>query len=385
MITFNKTRVYVAACIGMIFFGVAFIVMGSVLPSMASKYGLNEMQSSSLITFLPIGVLSGSLLFGPVVDRFGYKNLLITSTLLVGIGLLGLSFFNNFNILRLFIFIIGLGGGILNGETNAIVAEIYSGNKSASRLSLLGVCYGIGALGVPLILSFFSHKYSYEVILQWTTAAVLISVVYFIFTRFPEPKYKQGFPLRAALKLIKEPILLLMGFILFFQSGLEGLFNNWSTTYLIAANNEITHDKALLALTALVTGITISRLFLSYLLTRVNTQYILNAGLLILIVGIGILNYADSFWSGGAGLFIAGIGLAGVFPILIGKIGSLYKEMTGTAIGIALFIALSGNSLLNLLMGVVAKEYQIGVFPVFLIICVLIQGILILISKKHLK
>ncbi|NDV78116.1 sugar MFS transporter [Dysgonomonas sp. 511] len=383
MITFDKTRVYIAACIGMMFFGVAFIVMGSVLPAMTLKYGLNEIQSSSLVTFLPIGVLVGSLLFGPVVDRFGYKSLLITSTVLVGLGLLGLSYFDDFNVLRLFIFIIGLGGGILNGETNAIVAEIYSGDKSASKLSLLGMCYGIGALGVPLILSFFSAKYSYEVILRWTTLVILLSVVYFSFTKFPESKYKQGFPIRSALKLIKEPVLLLMGFILFFQSGLEGLFNNWSTTYLINAN--IGHDEALLALTALVAGITVARLLLSYLLTRVNTQYILYAGLLILAAGIAVLNYAGSFWGGAVALFIVGIGLAGVFPIVIGRIGTLYKEMSGTAIGFALFIALSGNSLLNLLMGVVAKEYQIAVFPVFLIVCVAIQGLLILISKKHMN
>lgn len=380
MITINKAKVYVAACIGMMFFGVAFIVMGSVLPAMTVKYGLTELQSSSLVAFLPFGILAGSLVFGPVVDRFGYKTLLIISTILVAIGLFGLSSFDNFNILRLFIFIIGFGGGVLNGETNAIVAEIYNGKESTSKLSLLGVCYGIGALGVPLLLSFFSQRFSYEIILRWTTLVILLSVVYFAIVQFPESKYKQGFPIKDALKLAKQPALLLIGLILFFQSGLEGLFNNWSTSYLI--NSNIEANAALLALTALVAAITVARLILSYLLIKIDTQYILYGGLVILSVGTCLLYYSYSFWSSVVSLFCVGLGLAGVFPIMMGRIGTLYKEMTGTAISLALFIALCGNSILNLLMGVVAKEFNMDVFPFFLMTCILLQAILIVISKN---
>lgn len=376
MSTFNKTRVYIAACIGMMFFGVAFIVMGSVLPAMTAKYGLTELQSSSLVAFLPFGVLAGSLTFGPIVDRFGYKNLLMISTALVGIGLLGLSYFNNFNVLRLFIFLIGLGGGILNGETNAIVADIYSDKGNASKLSFLGMCYGIGALGVPLLISFFSDFFSYELILRWTALVILLSMAYFAIIRFPESKYKQGFPFKDALKLAKEPALLLMGFILFFQSGLEGLLNNWSTTYLIDTGIRV--EDALLALTALVGGITLARLLLIYLLVKIDSQYILYAGLVVLTVGIGMLNYSHTFLTGALALGCIGIGLAGVFPIMMGKIGTLYKEMTGTAISLALFIALMGNTLLNWLMGTM----QIKAFPLFLIACVLVQALLIIFSKK---
>lgn len=374
---FNKTRVYVAACIGMMFFGAAFIVMGAVLPAMTAKYSLDEAQSSLLVAFLPFGILIGSLLFGPIADRFGYKMLLCFSTLMVSFGLFGLSHFDHFGLLRASIFIIGLGGGILNGETNAIVADIYTGEKAASRLSLLGVCYGLGALGVPLLVSFYSEKYSYEIVLKWTSVAIVLSIIYFITVTFPMPKYKQGFPVKDALKLVKEPALILISFILFFQSGLEGLINNWSTTYLIDAN--IQSEKALLALTSLVAGMTFARFVLSYLLLKAKTMHILIIGLLLLASAIGILQYTASFGVAVVSLFLAGAGLAGVFPIMIGRIGTLYRNMTGTAIGIALFIALSGNSLLNLLMG----YFQIGNFPAFLMACVALQAIIIFMGRKH--
>ncbi|KAA6307903.1 MFS transporter, partial [termite gut metagenome] len=125
---YNKTSVYVAACIGMAFFGVAFIVMGSVLPALTAKYGLDSIQASSLVTFLPIGVLLGSLVFGPIVDKFGYRLLLISSIIITLTGLEGLSFINNLNILRICILFIGFGGGMLNGSTNSLVSDICNDN-----------------------------------------------------------------------------------------------------------------------------------------------------------------------------------------------------------------------------------------------------------------
>lgn len=135
---YNKTLVYIAACIGMAFFGVAFIVMGAVLPSLTATYSLDAVGSSSLVSLLPVGVLAGSLLFGVIVDRYGYKLLLVVSTLFTLSGIEGLSFFENLNILRICIFLIGLGGGMLNGSTNALASDISNDRERGSRLVFLG-------------------------------------------------------------------------------------------------------------------------------------------------------------------------------------------------------------------------------------------------------
>ncbi|MFV0536053.1 MAG: MFS transporter [Dysgonomonas sp.] len=378
---YKKNLVYIAACMGMAFFGIAFIVMGSVLPSLTAKYALDTVGASSLVTFLPVGVLLGSLIFGPIVDRFGYKALLIISTLITILGIEGLTFFDHLSTLRVCIFFIGFGGGMLNGSTNALASDVSDDHNRSSRLSLLGVSYGVGALIVPFLLGILSKNYSYEIILQWTGIFMLFCVAYFIAVKFPEPKFKQGFPVKQAVSLLKQPVLLILSFFLFFQSGMEGLFNNWTTSYL-KATTFIEEGDIVLTLTFFVLGMTVARLFLSYIFKKVKQIHVLYGGMAIAFVGIALLNRSTTFPLATLGLFMIGFGLSAGFPVAIGLIGSVYKETSGTAIGIALFIALGGNSILNYVMGYISKTFEIDSFPVFLAILLAIQFIIVLTNSK---
>ncbi len=378
---YNKTLVYIAACMGMAFFGIAFIVMGSVLPSLTASHNLDTVGASSLVTFLPVGVLLGSLVFGPMVDRFGYKILLIASTLFALLGLEGLAFFDDLAILRFCIFLIGLGGGILNGATNALVSDISDDKNRSSRLSILGVFYGIGALGIPFLLGTLSKFYTYHIILQRTGIVIFLCVLYFIVVKFPESKFKQGFPIKKAFTLVKEKLLLIMSIFLFFQSGMEGLLNNWTTSYL-ENTTSIDGSDVILSLTFIVLGMTIARLLLSSLLRTIKHSYILIGGIAIAMLGIIILNYSSTFYMAAVSLFMAGFGIAAGFPVRVGIIGSTYKEATGTAIGIALFIALSGNTILNYAMGYISKAFEISSFPVFIAILLILQVIIVFTNMK---
>lgn len=381
---YNKNLVFIASCVGMAFFGIAFIVMGSVLPALTDKYGLDSVGASSLVTFLPVGVLLGSLVFGPVADRFGYKTLLIVSTFVTILGIEGLSLFDGLPVLRGCIFLIGLGGGILNGATNALASDVSDDHNRSSRLSILGVAYGVGALLVPVLLGVLSKNYSYEIILRWTGVFMLLCIVYFVAVKFPEPKFRQGFPVRQALSLLKQPVLLVLGFFLFFQSGMEGLTNNWTTSYLKAAT-PIREGDVVLTLTFFVLGMTAARLLLSYVFRKVKQNHVLLGAMTIALAGIALLNWAATFPAAASGLFLIGFGLSAGFPVAIGLIGSAYKETSGTAIGMALFIALSGNSILNYAMGYISKTFEISSFPVFLAILLIIQFAIVLTNPKIIK
>ena len=361
MSSYNKNLVFTAACIGMCFFGISMITLGSVLPSLTTKLGLDNLQATALVTFLPLGLLGGSLLFGPIVDRFGHKALLLLSCLVVLLGLEGIAFFTSIPLLQLSIIGIGLEKG--------------------SRLSLLGAFYGIGALGIPVLLSFLSGYYSFEIILQGTGVVMLAGILFCLGVRFPAPKQPQGFPIKEGLGLLKESSLLLLSFILFFQSGIEGVCNNWTTLYLGQTTN-IPENRALMALTCMVAGLTVARLLLVVLFKKIKQETVLRASLITAAIGFALLTFSPDFARAAIGMVLVGAGLASTFPVILSIVGSRYASLSGTAFSVALVIALIGQTLLNSLTGIISQGYSIVVYPYMMIVSLLIM---LLLFKRSLK
>jgi MFS transporter, FHS family, glucose/mannose:H+ symporter len=377
---YKRNQVFAAACTGLFLFGMTLITLGSILPSLKSKLVADGSNTGILTFILPTGILAGSLIFGPIVDRHGYKLLLIFSVLISALAFEGLAFSGSLPLLCVCIFFAGFGGGIINGGTNALVADISGENKGAN-LSLLGVFFGIGAFGLPLVLGILSKHFHYTTILSGAGFLMLIPVIYFLFIRFPMPKQAQGFPLKEGIKLLKEPALLLTGFFLFFESGVESLINNWTTTFLqdkIKTSNE----DALYALSFSLIGLTIARLLLGGLLKRISSFVALMVSLLLIAAGSFILLYTSSYNLAFASLIITGIGLAAGFPVILGYIGQLYASLSGTAFSIAIVIALTGNILLNYMFGIIADRYTISHLPKIIIACTVCMIILLIMIKQ---
>ena len=116
---YKTNQVFVAACAGLAFFGVAMLSLGPILGQLNARVE----GATALPSTMSIGIILGTVLFGPVVDRFGYKWLLIIGSLLSLIGLEGLANALEIQLLHGAMFMIGFGGGILNGLTNALEDE----------------------------------------------------------------------------------------------------------------------------------------------------------------------------------------------------------------------------------------------------------------------
>ena len=379
---YHKNLVFTAACIGMCFFGVSMITLGSVLPSLVTKLGLSGLQTTSLVTFLPLGMLIGSLIFGPIVDRFGHKALLVPSCIIVLSGLEGLIFFESIPLLQLSIVGIGLGGGILNGETNALVSDISGESEKGSRLSFLGMFYGLGALGIPSLLGVLSEHYSFETILQGIGIIMLAGILFCIPVHFPAPKQAQGFPVKEGLGLLKESSLLLLSSILFFQSGIEGVCNNWSTSY-FGQVTDIPANQALIALTCMVVGLTAARMLQIVIFKKIKPATVLPYSLILTAIGFGLLTASPGFIRAATGMVLVGMGLSSTYPVILSILGTRYPALSGTAFSIALALALVGQAAMNGLMGMVSVYAGGIVFYPYMMIGSLI--IMLILFKRSLK
>lgn len=342
---------FTAACIGMCFFGVSMIVLGAIMPMLQTSLNLSEAEITSLTVLLPLALLAGSVIFGPIADRFGHKILLIADCTLILAGIITLATATNLTPIRIAICAIGFGGGVLNGETNALVSDIYTGATRASRLSLLGTFYGLGALTIPILLSALTTLH-YTTILLTIAIIMACAIAYCIPIHFPAPKQAQGFPLREASKIIIHPAMWICALILFFQSGTEGITNNWSTMYLI--NTSLDLPQAQIALSSMLIGLTLARIILTWLMVKIKTSTILYTSLSLAAAGYYTLlngTPATHPFIIYLSMAIIGAGLASTFPIILGSLADRFPHLTGTAFSFALLIALTGQTSLNYIQG----------------------------------
>lgn len=365
---YSRSLTFIAACSGMLLFGIVFLSLGTVITFLRERYGLSELQTGSLTAILPFGILAGSIIFGPVVDRYGYKHVLLISTFIIFIAFEGIAFAGTFFILQISFLFIGAGGGIINGTTNALVADISSRSKGAN-LSLLGVFYGIGAIGMPVLLSLLSNKIPYESIVAGIGIFVLLPFIFFLMVRFPISKNSHGVSLKEIRHLFST-VLLLFGVILFFESAMEGITNNWTTSFAL----KVATTESTLALTALTLSnisLIISRLFLGIILSKVKPDRMLYLCWSCILIGSLIMYFAHTVAGLYIGIILIGFGFGAGFPVVLGYVGELFPGFTGTAFSIVITIALIGNVLLNGLTGIVSQKYGVNYFPLILVACVI--------------
>jgi len=381
---YNRKIIFASACTGMLFFGICFIALGSIVPGLKAKFNMDEIAAGTMFSILPFGILTGSLLFGPLCDRYGYKILLSGSCLLIFIGFEGIAYSLSTSLLKISILLFAVGGGAINGATNALVADISEKDKGAA-LSLLGVFFGIGALGMPFVLGVLDKRFNYDSIISIIGfASFAISIVYLLL-KFPAAKQKGSIDLKQIGSIIKAPLVWLISFFLFCQSSFEAIINNWTTSFLEGEKN-ISSSEALFALSLFVVGLTVMRLLLGSVLKNFSDRQIWILSFLLIGAGIIFLGSAKSFDLSAAGLILIGAGLAAGFPIMLGYVGNRYQEISGTAFSFVLVIALLGNTLVNYLMGIIAKTYgihQLITVTILELLTMCILCVLILNRLKH--
>jgi fucose permease len=166
---------------------------------------------------------------------------------------------------------------------------------------------------------------------------------------------------------------MLIAVTLALQSGLEGVVNNWTTTYLESGRG-LGASQALFALSAFVAGMVVARLALAGVLRRVAGDGVLYVSMELSAIGIAlIVGSGASAGLATAGFAILGVGLAAGFPLLLGYVADLYPSISGTAFSVVLAIALLGNMGINYLVGVLSDLAGPGYLPLYLGVCLVLQ------------
>ena len=127
-----------------------------------------------------------------------------------------------------------MGGGALNGGTNLLIADLHADpRRKNAALSALGIFFGFGALFLPFVLGSLVELLGLGTILWLAAAPTATVALLFLALAFPPAKRAQGLSLREVGRFARHPLVLLFGFLLFFQSGNEFLIGGYTATYLV--------------------------------------------------------------------------------------------------------------------------------------------------------
>jgi len=372
---YNPRAVFTVACMGMLLFGIVLTTLGAILPDIITRFNVSKASAGSLFLLMTFAILLGSLLFGPSVDRVGYRAPLVAASALVAIGIETIAFAPSLMVVRIGVALIGLGGGVINVATNGVVADTAEEGKAAG-LSLLGVFFGIGAIGVPFLIGTLENIASQQSVLAGVGGVAIITFIATVATRFPFPKQPQSFPLHRAVQMIREESLLLLGLMLFLQSGMEITVGGWTSTFAreaLALNGR----AALFFLSLYWLGMMSARLMLGSLLKTVAPLRVLAFSLATSMLGVLLLITAHATTLAAIGVFLVGAGFAAVFPVVLGWLGERYQALSGTAFSIALVMALTGGMLLPYATGLISERFGMRASLIIVPIALLLSSTLL--------
>lgn len=350
----GPARLQLSAWAGMFVFGIVMAILGAILPSLFERIGFGAGAAGNLFLTMNFAMLIATLFFGPVVDRFGFKAVLAVSVLLVAAAFLVLSRASTYGLVLGAAVVLGLGGGALNGGTNALTSDLHEGEERAAALNVLGIFFGFGALFVPFLIGAMREVLGIGRILALATFLSLVPFVIYVVLRFPRAKHAQGFPIKEAARIARNPLLWLTGFILFFESANEFTVGGWISTHL-----EKTFGAGVGAAAFVLAGywaaIMAGRLVSSRLVRTFRNETLILASAVLALAAALLMALAPSGAAAAAGAVLIGVGFAAIYPTTLAIVGANFAAFTGTAFSVVIAMGLVGGMLAPWLAGRIAE------------------------------
>lgn len=205
--------------------GVGSTMLGPLLPLLGRRLDLGDGGAGAMFTALFGGAAVGAVGCGWVLEHWGYRRVLCTGYLLTGVGsaLLAAPLTA---VVAAGIMLIGFGLGLVIPSSNLLVAET-SGEHSASRLNLLNVCGGSGAVAGPPVVAWLSEAAGLGGVAALTGVAAVVSAAMLYWTA-PASHVEKGRPGPSRRRFQWSVALLL-----FLYVGAETTLSGWLPTMAI--------------------------------------------------------------------------------------------------------------------------------------------------------
>jgi len=349
----SQSVIFYLLCAGFVVNGIVISLIGPFLPMFMSKWGLNDSRAGlfSLVQFSGsfVGVLASSSL----ISAKGFK-----PAITLGIALLALGF----ALLNAPTFILalaasgiyGLGYGFATPGTNLWVGESY-GERRASALSVINLAWGAGAIASSP-LAMLAMRTSHVSLLLYSVSAMGAGLV-IVLLRMPFGKPHQEESSASGLssgQIAGTAVAALLGILFFVYVGTEVGTSYWAPAHAQRAAAWSSNTWALAPM-FFFAGLLGGRGAAAAILLHLREVTVAVTGLLLAATGESIFLAGHSHLTLFGGAFLAGLGLASIFPILIAWLSKWYGTRARKVGGVMFALAALGSAFVPPLVGVVSR------------------------------
>jgi FHS family glucose/mannose:H+ symporter-like MFS transporter len=350
-------RLRAAAFAGMFLFGIAAALLGATLPLLSERLRIGLGRVGTLFLVMNACMLASSFALGALQDRYGMKPPLVAGPLVVGAALLVVAGAESYAQLLLAVALLGTGGCALNGASNALVADLYEDPAAKSAaLNLVGVFFGFGALFIPFAIGLLLRAAGLGGILVGGAALCVLVGAANALPAYPPAKQAGGLSLAEAARLARDPLVILLGLLLFFQSGNEFIVGGYTTT-LLTGEVGMSVGAASYALAGYWAALMLTRAWLGRGRSSLTGGRLVLASAAASAVVTAFLVTASGPPLAVASVVALGAALAGIFPAVLGVAGSRFPAHSGTVFGILFTMALCGGMTLPWVTGQAAAAW----------------------------
>lgn len=356
----NQSRtayLMVTACAGLFTFGIMTSFLGTTMQEWSARLNFDLVRGGALFSFLYFPQIPMVFLAGPLIDRFGKKPVLVTGFLFSAGALIGMAHAPSYAVLGALLVILGLGGCSAMSAANTLIPDLYPENPS-SALNLAGIFFGVGAIFFPSVVTMMTAKLGLPATL-WAIA-VLVGGVAVVASQqtFPSSRAAGGFDWQGAARLLLNPAVILLAWVLFFYTALEISTSGWIRTYLEGTLSATPRTSGIL-FTSFWVALMVGRLGASQLIRKTRGPQLVLASAAVATLGLALIAVAQNVLVAAVGIVVCGLSFAPVFPTTAGTASTYFPRLFGTVFGILMSLALLSGAIVPPFIGYVAQRGSI--------------------------
>jgi MFS transporter, FHS family, glucose/mannose:H+ symporter len=372
--TGNRTGLLAVLFIGFILSGIATTIIGPMLPVFIRKWSLDDGQAGLFSSVQFLASLIGTAVSGVWMAWRGYRPPLVAGYALIGYGLATLNANTHINALAATA-AFGLGYGFITPGTNLYVAEA-GGARSAGLLNLLNFTWGVGAMACsPLIAMALRNNRLPGLLISYAIFGGLLAFA-LMFARFGAEKHEKPAYTTEAAPLVARGVTIALATLFFVYVCMETSIGVWSAEYSRRIAKGIT-NLTTLAPMFFYAGLTAGRGLAPLVLLSLSETPLVLAALSLTGFGTTVVIFSTTLNVAIAGVFLAGLGCASIYPVYIAWLSRWYGPRARQAGGFLFALASLGGSAGPWLVGTVSKysgSLRVG-FVVPLVSALLMLGI----------